>query len=53
MPSQGRQYLSFDLKLLEAAERSHNQMAWELDIEKVWGGGLHFVFKRYKKSRES
>lgn len=36
MPSQGRQCLSFDLNLLEAAERSHNQLALELDIEKVW-----------------
>lgn len=39
MPSQGRQYLSFDLNLLEAAERNHNQLARELDVEKVRGWG--------------
>lgn len=43
MPSQGRQYLSFDLNLFKAAERSWNQLAVELDVEKVWRvGGRYF-----------
>lgn len=39
MVSQGRQGLSVDLNLLEAAGRNHNQLALELVFEKVWRFG--------------
>lgn len=39
MASKGRQGLSIDLNLPEAAERNHNQLALELDFETVWRFG--------------
>lgn len=36
MASQGRQGLSVDLNLLEAAGRNYNQLALELVFETVW-----------------